>query len=220
MRSITSRQGGNARQPIVADDTLAREVAQQSWRCYVWCLMDNHYHLLIEAPGGNLVRGMRHLNQVYTQAFNRRHGRVGHVLQGRYKSILVEKESHLLELCRYVVLNPRRARMVRCVRDWRWSSDRATAGYLQVPEWLAAHWVLAQFGPARESAQSAYRQFVREGLTAPSPWEAVHGQIDQWGQSRLAIDVQIILFVGRESFPAFLSARDCRPTPKSFSVRL
>ncbi len=180
---ITAR--GNARQPIVADDpdrqhyvdTLAREVAQQSWRCYVWCLMDNHYHLLIEAPGGNLVRGMRHLNQVYTQAFNRRHGRVGHVLQGRYKSILVEKESHLLELCRYVVLNPRRARMVRCVRDWRWSSYRATAGYLQVPEWLAAHWVLAQFGPARESAQSAYRQFVREGLTAPSPWAAVHGQI-------------------------------------------
>jgi len=114
-------------------DTLAREVSQQNWRCYAWCLMDNHYHLLIETPEGNLVSGMRRLNQVYTQAFNRRHRRVGHVLQGRYKSILVEKESHLLELCQYVVLNPRRAGMVRSVRDWRWSSYRATAGYVQAP---------------------------------------------------------------------------------------
>lgn len=88
---ITAR--GNARQPIVADDmdrqryvdTLAREVSQQNWRCYAWCLMDNHYHLLIETPEGNLVSGMRRLNQVYTQAFNRRHRRIGHVLQGRYK---------------------------------------------------------------------------------------------------------------------------------------
>jgi len=112
---ITAR--GNARQPIVADDAdrqryvnaLAREVSQQNWHCYAWCLMDNHYHLLIETPEGNLAAGMRHLNQVYTQAFNRRHGRVGHVLQGRYKSILVEKDSYLLELCRYVVLNPLRA---------------------------------------------------------------------------------------------------------------
>jgi putative transposase len=121
---------GNARQPVVADDTdrrrlfdaLAREGTQQNWHCYTWCLMDNHYQVLIERPGENLVSGMRHLNQLYTQAFNQRQGRVGHVLQGRHKSILVEKEGHLLELCRYVVMNPVRAGMVRSVRDWRWSS--------------------------------------------------------------------------------------------------
>lgn len=84
--------------------------------------MSNHYHLLIETPQANLSKGMRQLNGVYTQAFNRLHGRVGHVLQGRFKSILVERESHLLELARYVVLNPVRANMVRSVRQWKWSS--------------------------------------------------------------------------------------------------
>jgi putative transposase len=103
---LTAR--GNARGAIVADDEdrgrfvalLGREVSQQRWACYAWCLMDNHYHLLIETPEGNLVSGMRRLNQTYTQNFNRRHGRVGHVLQGRYKSMVVDKESYLLELCR------------------------------------------------------------------------------------------------------------------------
>ena len=138
---ITAR--GNARQPIALDDTdreryvevLGREVSQQNWQCYAWCLMDNHYHLLIETPEGNLVHGMRRLNQVYTQGFNRRHGRVGHVLQGRYKSIVVEKESHLLELCRYVVLNPLRARMVharhprRCSVPWPSRSSSSAKRY-------------------------------------------------------------------------------------------
>jgi putative transposase len=180
---ITAR--GNARQPIVADDTdrqrlvdaLAREVTRQNWHCYAWCLMDNHYHLLNETPEGNLVFEMRHLNQLYTQAFNRRHGRVGHLLQGRYKSIPVEKESHLLELCWYVVLTPVRAGMLRSVRDWLWKSYRATAGYVEAPEWLAVDWVLTQFGSARKPARTAYRQFVREGRKPPSPWESLHGQI-------------------------------------------
>jgi putative transposase len=79
--------------------------------------MDNHYHLLIETPEGNLSRGMRQLNGVYTQTYNRSHCRVGHVFQGRYKAILVEKESYLLELARCIVLNPVRAGMVRTARD-------------------------------------------------------------------------------------------------------
>jgi len=125
--------------------------------------MTNHYHLLIETPGANLSRGMHLLNGVYTQWFNRQHGRVGHLLQGRYKAILVEKESHLLELARYIVLNPVRAKMVRSVRDWPWSSYRATSSQTNIPEFLAIDWVLSQFDSDPASAVRAYRRFVQQG---------------------------------------------------------
>ncbi len=116
---ITAR--GNAREPIFKDDTdrrafleiLGNVIERHQWRCHAYCLMGNHYHLLIETPKANLSPGMRQLNGIYTQAFNRRHARVGHVLQGRFKAILVDKDSYLLELCRYIVLNPVRANMVK-----------------------------------------------------------------------------------------------------------
>ena len=95
--------------------------------------MDNHYHLLVETPDGNLSKGMRQLNGVYTQRFNRKHKRVGHVFQGRYKAIIVQKNSYLAELARYIVLNPVRAEMVRSARDWPWSSYRATADMADGP---------------------------------------------------------------------------------------
>jgi hypothetical protein len=138
--------------------------------------MGNHYHLLLETPEPNLVQGMRRLNGVYTQAFNRRHGRVGHVLQGRYKSILVDKDSHLRELCRYVVLNPVRAHMVASVDDWHWSSYLPTVGRIACPQWLAAAAVLGLFGEGTR-ARKAYERFVAEGLKQPSPWEQLQGQI-------------------------------------------
>jgi len=106
---------------------------------------------------------MRHLNGVYTQRTNREHRRCGHLLQGRFKSILVEKESHLLELARYVVLNPVRAKTVRSARDWPWSSYRATAGMREAPAWLTTDWILLQFERDRSKAQHAYRKFVRQG---------------------------------------------------------
>ena len=129
---VTAR--GNARADIFLDDEdrdrflllLKDEIIQQGWRCYAWCLMDNHYHFLIETPEANLSRGMQRLNGRYTQSFNRIHQRVGHIFQGRYKAILVEKESHLLELCRYIVLNPVRAGMVDDVSQWQWSSYHDT----------------------------------------------------------------------------------------------
>ncbi len=93
-----------------------------NWLVHAYCLMDNHYHLLIETPDADLSKGMRQLNGVYTQAFNRDHGRIGHVFQGRYKALLVQKESYLLELARYIVLNPVRAGMVPSAKDWSWSS--------------------------------------------------------------------------------------------------
>lgn len=84
--------------------------------------MDNHYHLLVETADANLSKGMHYLNGVYTQRFNRKHGRVGHVFQGRYKAVIVQKESYLLELSKYIVLNPVRAKIVRSAKDWPWSS--------------------------------------------------------------------------------------------------
>ena len=136
---LTSR--GNARLPICEDGkdreaflaTLSAAVERFNWICHAYCLMGNHYHLMVETPDGNVSAGMRHLNGVYTQRFNRRHGRVGHVFQGRFKAIVVERESYLLELCRYVVLNPVRAAMVKRVERYPWSSYRATAGQCDVP---------------------------------------------------------------------------------------
>jgi len=180
---VTAR--GNARQAIYLDDTdrrqfldlLGREVEQQQWRCYAYCLMDNHYHLLLETPEGHLSSGMRRLNGTYTQAFNRRHRRVGHVLQGRFTSILVEKEAYLLELCRYIVLNPVRAKLVRLVQAWAWSSYRATVGRAASPRWLAVDAVHRLLHRTKEGAQQRYQQFVCEGVDAPSPWTKVRGQI-------------------------------------------
>lgn len=121
---ITSR--GDRREAIYEDDNdrnafisvLEGVCDTYNWVCHAYCLMSNHYHLLIETPDANLSKGMRQLNGLYTQTYNRTHGRVGHVFQGRYKAILVEKENYLLELSRYIVLNPVRAGIVRSVRDW------------------------------------------------------------------------------------------------------
>ena len=125
--------------------------------------MPNHYHLLLETPEPNLSRGMKLLNGVYTQRFNRHQRRYGHVLQGRYKSIVVEKESHLLELTRYVVLNPVRAKLVRSVRDWPWSNYRATSGQAEAPQFLEIDWTLSQFDSTRDRAMESYRRFVQQG---------------------------------------------------------
>ncbi|MGA7980210.1 MAG: transposase, partial [Chromatiaceae bacterium] len=148
-----------------------------NWVVHAYCQMGNHYHLLVETPDGNLAKGMRQLNGVYTQRFNQAHARVGHVFQGRYKAILVQKEAYLLEVSRYVVLNPVRARMVREAADWAWSNYRATAGMSPVPDWLETDWILAAFAEHREDAQSAYRRFVAEGNNQPSPWEELKNQI-------------------------------------------
>jgi len=180
---VTSR--GNARHDIVTDEQdrrtfltlLAHVIERFGWLCHAYCLMGNHYHLVIETPQANLSRGMRQLNGRYTQTFNRRHRRVGHLFQGRFTAILVEKEPHLLELCRYVVLNPVRAKVVAHPRRWAWSSYRATVGETVAPAWLTTDWVLGQFGTRGHTAQQRYRTFVAEGRGGPRPWDRLQGQI-------------------------------------------
>jgi putative transposase len=144
-----------------------------NWVVHAYCQMTNHYHLLVETVDGNLWRGMRQLNGVYTQRFNRRHGLVGHLFQGRYKAILVQKDTYLLELTRYVVLNPVRARMVADPAEWPWSSYRTVVGEAPAPRWLDTDWLLGQFGGERMPAIGAYRQFVLAGKGAPSPLNQV-----------------------------------------------
>jgi REP element-mobilizing transposase RayT len=153
-----------------------------NWVCHAYCLMTNHYHLLIETPDGNLSKGMRQLNGVYTQRFNRSHGRVGHVFQGRYKAVFVEKESYLLELSRYIVLNPVRARMVHSAGEWPWSSYQATAGLSPALPFLATDWLLACFGHQKKRAIEGYKKFVAEGAGQPSPWESLRNQVYLGGE--------------------------------------
>jgi REP element-mobilizing transposase RayT len=177
---------GNERRDVFRDDgdrerflaVLGRTVSLFRWRLHAYVLMGNHYHLLLETPEPTLSRGMRELNGIYTQAFNRSHRRSGHLFQGRFKAILVEKDAHLLELCRYVVLNPVRAGIVGTAKVWPWSSYRATAGLREPPEWLETGWTLEQFGGTRAKALEAYRRFVAEGIeSAYEPWKRIEGQI-------------------------------------------
>lgn len=168
---ITAR--GDRREAIYEDDgdremflqTLANVIALHNWRCHAYCLMTNHYHLVIETPDANLSKGMRHLNGVFSQASNRRHRRVGHVFQGRFLGIIVDKDSYLLELARYVVLNPVRAKMVDHPGDWPWSSYAAMVGSTRAPDWLLTDALLTQFGTRRGEAHEGYRH-MRDQLSA------------------------------------------------------
>ncbi len=178
---VTTR--GNARQSIYHDDKdrqrfleiLYNVVIRFNWVCHAYCLMTNHYHLLIETVDGNLSAGMRQVNGIYTQYINRRHHSTGHIFQGRYKAILVDKEAYLLELCRYIVLNPVRARMVKEPGDYYWSSYRATAGQGRVVNCLSIDWILSQFGDIRKRAQKAYTEFVKAG-TGVDVWKGLQYQ--------------------------------------------
>jgi len=172
---VTSR--GDRREDIFLGDDDRREwlevlgtvCSRFNWVVHAYCQMTNHYHLLVETVDGNLSGGMRQLNGLYPQRFNRRHGLAGHLFQGRYKAILVQKETYLLELTRYVVLNPLRANMVESLEDWRWSSYLFSMGQEAPPPWLDTEWLIGQFGSRRGEALKSYRQFVMAGKGLPSP---------------------------------------------------
>ena len=180
---VTAR--GDRRADIFRDDrdrrfwlkTMGRVAERCNFSVPAFCQMTNHYHLLLETAEGNLSHGMRQLNSVYSQYFNRRHELAGHVFQGRFKAILVQKEQYLLELIRYLVLNPVRAGMVGAPAEWPWSSHRYALGQLPAPEWLKLDWLLACFGQDRADALARYIRFVEAGIGAPSPFKSVTHQL-------------------------------------------
>jgi REP element-mobilizing transposase RayT len=167
---VTAR--GNNRQPIFRAEEhrdrlvaiLDRVVARFGWLCHAYVLMDNHYHLLVETPLPNLSLGMRQLNGLYAQWFNRRHDRTGHVFGGRFRSIAVERDEHFLEAARYIVLNPLRTVRPRRFSDWRWSSYPATAGLVSCPSFLTIDGLLGVFDSDRSVAQQRYIEFVADGI--------------------------------------------------------
>lgn len=180
---VTAR--GDRRQAIYRDDidrqlwldTLAKACAKYAFRVYAFCLMPNHYHLLVETASGQLAAGMRQLNGVYSQAYNRRHDQVGHVFQGRYHAILCAKQSYLLEVARYIVLNPVRAGMVAAAADWPWSSHRWVLDEGPAPHWFSPDVLLAHFGNDQSAARQAYRIFVAAGVGARRPFDNVTRQL-------------------------------------------
>jgi REP element-mobilizing transposase RayT len=155
---------GNARATIFSDDhdrrlflsELVKTAERLDWWLWAYCLMGNHYHLVLETVQPTLARGMRDVNGNYSQAFNRRHDRVGHVFQGRYRSIVLDKEGYLPQVIRYVLMNPVRAGLVDRPDDWYWSSFLPTTGTADVPPRLAVSRVLALFDPDTERAPRTF----------------------------------------------------------------
>ena len=180
---VTSR--GNRRADIYVDardhlhwlDTLADTAARYAFRVHGYCHMPNHFHLLVETPRANLARGMAHLNGAYSRWFNHRHGLIGHLFQARYHAIVLQKQTHLLELARYTARNPVRAKLVTDPADWPWTSYMLTQEILPPPVWLDTNFILKKFGENRTDAIKAYNQFVREGIGSANPLFGVKNQL-------------------------------------------
>lgn len=172
---VTSR--GHRKCAIYLDHTdrlvwlsmLAEVCLQYNFVVHGFCLMDNHYHIVLETLDGNLSQGMQQLNSLYPQYFNRRHEMVGHLFQGRYHAVLVQREVYMMELTRYVVLNPVRAGMVPRPDDWPWSSYGYLVGAMTPPPWLDVATTLLAFGANLQDAVLAYREFVMAGIGRASP---------------------------------------------------
>jgi REP-associated tyrosine transposase len=201
---------GNARAPLFYDDqdrstfleAIDEVVEQFGLSCHAYCLMGNHYHLIAQPRERGLSRAMRQLNGLYAQRFNRRRNRTGHVFEGRFKSLLVDRDSYLLELARYIMLNPVRAGIVDRPDAWPWSSYRATSGWTTPPRFLTTGFLLAAFdsNDTRE-ARIAFVEFVARGMT------------DNAGSERWETAIRTGGVVGGERFAsrfagALVSARD------------
>ena len=156
--------------------TIQRIIERFNVRLYAYCLMNNHYHLVVETPDGNLTRCMHYLNFRYSQWFNFRHSRVGHLFQGRYKSIVVEKNSYLLEVIRYVSLNPVRASICPDPENYEWSSYPVTLGKQDVLPLLETDWILSHFGSRKTTARKKFKKFISEGHDVKL-WDEIQRQI-------------------------------------------
>jgi putative transposase len=161
---------GNNRQPMFVDDSdrrlcialLAQTAVRYRWELRSYCLMDTHWHAVICTPLGNLPAGMQRMNTAYSRMFNNRHQRSGHSIRHRYMSVPIEDGRHLMELSRYIPLNPVRAGLASHPEDWRWSSHRAELGLAPAPAWLQSGWLTDLHG-----SRKALRRFVAEGMAEP-----------------------------------------------------
>jgi len=170
---ITSR--GNERRPIFHSGTdyerfleyLKSATERYAAQIHCFCLMPNHYHMLLETPRGNLTAILHHVNTGYTNFFNTKWKRIGHLFQGRYRALLVEKDSYGVELSRYIHLNPVRAELVKTPSNYPWSSYRAYLGMRDSLPWLQKRYLLGQMGKGEKEAQKKYRSFVEEGMGEP-----------------------------------------------------
>jgi putative transposase len=173
---------GNNKQQVFLDerdhhiflDLVTQTMSRFQWRCLTYCLMPNHYHLVVRTPNADLSGGMRHINSVYAQAFNRRHDRCGHVFQGRFGGGLIQSQQHLLESIRYVALNPVRAGLVRHPEEWPWSAHAELCGRGR-KRLVSAEELLANFSSTRDSALLRYREFVDAGEAEPEKSDFVKG---------------------------------------------
>jgi REP element-mobilizing transposase RayT len=200
---VTAR--GNEKKDIYIDDhdryfflKLLEEIVESyELVVYAFCLMGNHYHLLVRTPNANLSRGMRQLNGVYAQHFNKRHDRVGHLFQGRFSAVLIKEEEgdeeRLLTAARYVVMNPVRAGLASSPEDWRWSSYRGTAGMTKPPSFLDPDQILSFFATNRKSACQQYIAFVRGGGVKESPFSEARGGIVIGGKELIEISAARLL---------------------------
>lgn len=214
---------GNAGEPICRDDTdresfvavLSQVVRRFEWQLYAYCLMGNHYHLLVETPHPNLSRGMRQLNGVYTQTFNRRHAQPGHVFQGRYKAVLVEREKFFLEIARHIVLNPIRFDAQMKLANYQWSSYLATSGFTSNPSWLNSGEILSRLSASRNSAQQRYIEFVDVGIRLPTVWAHLKQQI-YLGDNDFIAELQTRF--SNHTNASDLSRLQTSPPPKTLSA--
>lgn len=195
---VTAR--GDRREAIFVDDEdraallelLGEACSRFDLRSHAYCLMGNHYHLVLETARPNLSRALRHLNGVYTQRFNRRHQRVGHVFQGRYQAIVVDRDAYYLEVVRYVLLNPVRAKLVKHARQWAWSSYRAVMGRAPARGGVDVPGLLSHFGATAGRARAAFARFIDEGAGQGTLWTHLNGQI-YLGDERFAERLQMRL---------------------------
>lgn len=159
-------------------ELMEEAVERFDWIVSAYTLMSNHFHLLLELTRTSLSEGMKWMNGKYAQWFNFKHERVGHLVQGRFGSECIDKQTYFEEVLRYVVLNPVRANLVRSPEDYEWSSYRATVGLCDAPPWLAVDNALASFGDDRGVARARYKAFVEASIGSDeSPWNNLVGQI-------------------------------------------
>jgi len=173
-------------------NVLENVVDRFGWLIHSFALLDDHYDMVVEVPGANLSKGMRQLNGVYTQHFNRRHGLEGPIFHGRFKSVLFEKKNYLLPICRYVVTGPARIERLQNYSTYKWSSYRALAGQVNKPKFLHTTEVLSYFAKRDKDAQRKYRNYIKKGVEAESPLVDRKNQV-LLGSSKFLNEMQPIL---------------------------